>query len=162
MSRFVEMWRAEQLKAQIQQRDALMAQLEQDKNQAEESSRLKSRFMATVSHEGLCVITNVMCDLRVRFVCIARQHGAAGTGQESNQLKSRSSESCACACVKCLPRVSQFANFFSHSPHSLKRNPRDAGHDTQHRTRQQTTRIPNFRTIRCRFTATHRERRAGY
>lgn len=51
LSRFVEMWRAEQLKAQIQQRDVLMAQLEQDKNHAEESNRLKSRFMATVSHE---------------------------------------------------------------------------------------------------------------
>lgn len=54
LSRFVEMWRAEQLKLQIHQRDALMAQLEQDKTVAEESSRLKSRFMATVSHEGLC------------------------------------------------------------------------------------------------------------
>lgn len=50
------MWRAEQLKAQIQQRDVLMAQLEQDKNHAEESNRLKSRFMATVSHEGLLLL----------------------------------------------------------------------------------------------------------
>lgn len=69
MSRFVEMWRAEQLKAQIQQRDALMAQLEIDKNQAEESNRLKSRFMATVSHEGMqlcyCVVAGGLG--RIRF-----------------------------------------------------------------------------------------------
>lgn len=51
LSRFVEMWRAEQLKLQIHQRDALMAQLQQDKTIAEESSKLKTRFMATVSHE---------------------------------------------------------------------------------------------------------------
>lgn len=74
MSRFVEMWRAEQLKAQIQQRDALMAQLEVDKNQAEESNRLKSRFMATVSHEGMryyCYygIVLVVVGVFVRFVC---------------------------------------------------------------------------------------------
>jgi signal transduction histidine kinase len=83
MSRFVEMWRAEQLKAQIQQRDALMAQLEMDKNQAEESNRLKTRFMATVSHEGLClfclfrwctsgdgVVHACMCQSRLTYVLV--------------------------------------------------------------------------------------------
>jgi hypothetical protein len=53
ISRFVEALHTDQLHKEIHQATILQKRLEDEKRFAEEANKIKTRFMATVSHEGM-------------------------------------------------------------------------------------------------------------